>query len=219
MYSLHAPRTRAPGLLLAASMHVAVVAAVWNYQPVAANHGSSAPIMVSLITAPEIAAPVVAPPEPPKPKVKPTPKLKPKPKPVKTVISTPAPAPTPFEVAPPPEPQPEVQQVAVAAPAKEEAPPPPISPPSFNADYLQNPAPAYPPLSRRLREQGKVMLRVFVGLQGLPEKVELDRSSGSERLDRSALEAVKQWKFVPARQGSMPVAAWVRVPISFSLES
>ncbi|HKY03082.1 MAG TPA: TonB family protein [Burkholderiales bacterium] len=212
MYGLQAPRTRAPGLLLAAGMHAAVIAAVWNYQPTNAYQETSAPIMVSLITAPQVAQPVVTPPEPPKPR----PVTKPQP-PKKTLLSTPTPAPAAFETAPPPEPTPPVQ-VATTAPVKEE-PAPPVQLPIFNADYLRNPAPVYPPLSRRLHEQGKVMLRVFVGLHGQPEKIELDRSSGSERLDRSALEAVKQWKFVPARQGDTPVAAWVRVPISFSLES
>ena len=66
-------------------------------------------------------------------------------------------------------------------------------------------------------EQGRVILRVLVSSDGVPEKVELRTSSGSARLDESALDTVKRWKFVPARQGDQPVAAWVLVPISFSL--
>lgn len=89
--------------------------------------------------------------------------------------------------------------------------------PSFDADYLDNPAPRYPPLSRRMREEGVVLLRVYVLPNGSADVVELKRSSGSARLDESALCAVQQWKFVPAQSAGRAVAAWVVVPIAFSL--
>lgn len=63
------------------------------------------------------------------------------------------------------------------------------------------------------------MLRVFVTDTGVPATVQLKSSSGFSRLDGVALETVKRWKFVPARRGEQPVAAWVIVPISFSLRS
>jgi protein TonB len=97
------------------------------------------------------------------------------------------------------------------------AAPPAPSQPRFDADYLNNPKPHYPPLSRRLREEGVVMLRVYVLPSGLPDTVELKRSSGSARLDEVALSTVRQWRFVPARSGDVAVAAWVLVPIAFSL--
>lgn len=96
-------------------------------------------------------------------------------------------------------------------------PTPAPSQPRFDADYLNNPKPHYPPLSRRLREEGVVMLRVYVLPSGLPDAVELKRSSGSVRLDEVALSTVRQWRFVPARSGDVAVAAWVLVPIAFSL--
>ncbi len=89
--------------------------------------------------------------------------------------------------------------------------------PRYGADYLDNPAPGYPPLSRRLREEGQVILKVFVEKNGSPSEVNVHSSSGSERLDQAALEAVRRWKFVPARRGEEAVAAWVLVPISFQL--
>ena len=92
------------------------------------------------------------------------------------------------------------------------------SAPRFDADYLQNPAPTYPPLSRRAGEEGKVVLKVYVDAGGLPGKVEIHQGSGFERLDKSAVAAVSRWKFVPARQGSQALAAWVLVPIVFSLK-
>jgi protein TonB len=88
----------------------------------------------------------------------------------------------------------------------------------FDAAYLQNPAPAYPALSRRLGEQGKVVLRVLVSAGGSADEVHVRTSSGSQRLDDTARETVARWKFVPARRDAAPVSAWVLVPISFSLE-
>jgi protein TonB len=92
-----------------------------------------------------------------------------------------------------------------------------VTPPRFNADYLSNPAPEYPPLSRQLREQGVVRLRVFVSADGRAEKVLLHKSSGFARLDQAALDVVWRWRFVPAQRGGMAVADWVIVPINFVL--
>jgi protein TonB len=99
------------------------------------------------------------------------------------------------------------------------ATPPVITPPAFNAAYLRNPPPAYPALARRNGEEGTVLLRVLVGRDGTPLKVEVDQSSRSRALDRAALDAVKDWRFAPARRGVENVEAWVRVPVSFRLES
>lgn len=96
---------------------------------------------------------------------------------------------------------------------------PPVTAPRFDAAYLNNPAPTYPPLSRRLGEQGRVLVRVFVNPNGAPTKVQLRESSGHPRLDAAAEEAVRGWRFVPARRGDEPVGAWVLVPITFNLRS
>lgn len=85
----------------------------------------------------------------------------------------------------------------------------------FDADYLHNPAPAYPSQSRRLKEEGTVLLLVRVSDQGTPISVEIRTSSGFERLDEAGLQAVRQWRFVPAKRGSDNVAASVLVPIQF----
>ena len=85
----------------------------------------------------------------------------------------------------------------------------------FDADYLHNPAPAYPAQSRRLKEEGTVLLLVRVSAEGTPLSVEIRNSSGFERLDEAGLQAVRQWRFVPAKRGSENVAASVLVPIQF----
>lgn len=105
-------------------------------------------------------------------------------------------------------------------PAKIEATAEPVvEPPKFGAAYLNNPAPTYPPVSRRSGEQGRVLLRVLVSENGLAESVQLDSSSGYEKLDRAAIEAVKKWSFVPAKRSNQPVSAYVLVPVKFSLSS
>lgn len=93
------------------------------------------------------------------------------------------------------------------------------SQPRFDADYLDNPAPRYPPLSRRMREEGVVLVRVYVLPNGTPDVIELKKSSGSVRLDESALLAVKQWRFVPAVRAGEAIPAWVVVPVAFSLNA
>jgi len=107
--------------------------------------------------------------------------------------------------APPAEPR---TEVASAAPTL----------PGFSATYLRNPAPRYPVAARRAGEQGTVTLRVLVTREGLPERVDMEKSSGSAHLDNAALEAVKGWRFNPARHGAEAVEGWVLVPIVFRLE-
>jgi protein TonB len=105
--------------------------------------------------------------------------------------------------------------VTTATPA---ATPVPVTSARFDADYLNNPAPSYPQLSRRMREEGKVVLRVVVAADGAPRHIEISQGSGSERLDKAARSAVERWRFVPARQGDRAIEAAVLVPIIFKLE-
>ena len=93
-----------------------------------------------------------------------------------------------------------------------------VTPAGFNDAYLRNPAPRYPLASRRAVEQGTVTLRVLVSLDGLASRVAVEKSSGSPHLDAAALEAVKAWRFTPARQGADAVESWMLVPIVFRLE-
>jgi protein TonB len=94
-----------------------------------------------------------------------------------------------------------------------------VVPPRFDAAYLQNPEPGYPLLSKRLGEEGKVILRVLVNPEGLAEQVEVRQSSGHPRLDQAALGTVRRWRFTPARRGAERLAAWVLVPLSFQLDA
>lgn len=162
----------------------------------------------------------ILPPDPPRSESKTEmPKELPKPLPMKQK-PVPRPAATPLAMP---------EQAAVAAPTVASrpveplpaiAPPEPAksSDPRFDADYLDNPRPVYPALSRRAGEQGRVLLRVHVTADGRADEVQVKTSSGHERLDQSALAAVMQWRFVPAKLGAEAIAAWVLVPISFNLK-
>lgn len=92
------------------------------------------------------------------------------------------------------------------------------TPPSFSAAYLRNPPPRYPLAARRAGEQGTVTLRVLIARDGLPARVELEKTSGSSHLDIAAQEAVRTWRFEPARRGAEPIESWHLVPIVFRLE-
>ncbi len=168
------------------------------------------PLIVDLLQPPETRKepeakplPVVRP-QPVRQKPVPVPKA---PVPVIETTTSTAPAHA-TAIAAPPE-----NKAANAAPAEES-----FSQARFDANYLRNPAPPYPALSKRMGEEGKVVLRVSVNPQGTADSVDIKTSSGSPRLDESAQKTVRNWKFVPAKRGDTPVQSWVLVPIIFKLE-
>jgi protein TonB len=83
--------------------------------------------------------------------------------------------------------------------------------------YLRNPPPRYPEISRRLGEEGVVLLFVVVDREGSAVEVRVDKGSGHSLLDEAAVKAVKRWKFEPARLGPLPVESKVRIPVRFQL--
>ncbi|HKY09772.1 MAG TPA: energy transducer TonB [Candidatus Binatia bacterium] len=85
------------------------------------------------------------------------------------------------------------------------------------ASYRETPRPAYPETARRDGREGRVLLRVLVDDQGKPKRVEINNSSGSDSLDSAAVEAIKRWRFHPARYGEKPIESWLRIPIEFRL--
>lgn len=183
-----------------------------------------APMMVSLVEnpAPVPEVPIVepTPPVPVQPKKvvqakKPVIKQVEKPQPI-VQESTPVESAPVVSEAPPTALSPTVTNTTANVPVVVEAPPV-IEPPKFGAAYLHNPAPTYPPLSRRLGEEGRALLRVLVAENGTAQTVNLETSSGSSRLDQAAIAAVKRWEFVPAKRDRQNISAYVLVPIKFSL--
>jgi protein TonB len=96
---------------------------------------------------------------------------------------------------------------------------PPIIPPRPVAGMETNRAPAYPEIARRRGEQGNVMLRVNVSADGAPLAVDLAATSGYPSLDAAAQSAVRQWRFVPATQGGISIAAVAEIPVRFRLDN
>lgn len=200
------PRLSLPAIGLIVAAHIALVALLALHKVVPLPTAVSA-LMVDLIQPlQQTPPPELTPPQPRPPESKPTPRRQPTARPRPTLAAqADAPAATaeiPIVSAPPAPPTPAM-----------------ITQPRFDADYLSNPPPSYPPLSRRMGEEGKVQLRVFVDAGGRPSQIELKASSGSPRLDQAAQDAVWRWKFVPARRGDESIAAWVLVPIVFTLKN
>jgi protein TonB len=224
---MHAPHSAIPrsshptGLIATVLLHVALVVGLLHAWPAHRALIPKAPLVTTFIVAPEAANPE----EPPRP-VPMAPKANPRPVPARAgdpppVVAAATDSPSPIAL-PATEnlksPAPEAATAApksLAAPAAAAA----VMPPRFDAAYLDNPAPPYPAIARRTGEEGRVMLRVLVSATGTAESIEVRTSSGSRRLDDAALETVRRWRFVPARQGDRSVAAWVLVPISFMLSS
>jgi len=84
-------------------------------------------------------------------------------------------------------------------------------------EYVREPVPHYPPQSRKLREQGLVVLRVLIDEKGAACSIEVETSSGHERLDHAAREAVSRAAFRPYVEDGFPRRAFVLIPIEFSL--
>lgn len=203
------PRLSAGGIGLVLALHAVAFWALLRMEVIALP-APLAVLSVSLLTpqAPRPPRPVVEPPRPRPPEKRPATLA---PAPLQLAAPADSPAPAPVAVAPAP-------TFVAPPPAAPSAPAPVATTPRFDAAYLDNPKPVYPPLARRMGEEGRVVLRVKVAADGLPQDVALQASSGSARLDNAALDTVRRWKFVPARLGDQAIAAAVLVPIVFSLK-
>jgi protein TonB len=77
--------------------------------------------------------------------------------------------------------------------------------------------PGYPSSARRLGIQGTTMLRVHVLDDGRVGEIIVDQSAGHADMEQTAADAVRRWRFEPARRGEEKVAMWVRIPVEFKL--
>ena len=225
-------------LLLLTFLVIAVHVGIWSWltQTVETETQAQPLVMqVSMIAMsspkPVVAAPKPAPTTPPPPEKKPVPPKTP-PKPVvkkPPPITQPAPDFAPSKLVSGPEPVPPVSgpssPVNNTAATVNESKPAPVAPAdsfteaNFRANYAQNPKPDYPPVAKSRGWSGKVLLKVQVSAQGNSDAVAIEQSSGHEILDESAVEAVKKWRFIPAKRGETPVASSVIVPIVFTLRN
>ena len=221
---------QAPGSPVAAS---APPAAATSFTPAPQSAPTAAPVPPSALPSP---APAPPPPTPAPQTV--TPPSKPSPPIQETELALPLP-PVPPRLAPP-QPRPSPRHLEIIAPSRSaQAPPIPLSDgptaPSAQASSAASTGPPfvspqpvagmeadrppdYPDLARRRGEQGRVLLRVDVSMDGRPLAVSVARSSGFGLLDSAAEDAVRTWRFVPATQDGRPVPATAEVPVQFRLE-
>jgi protein TonB len=92
-----------------------------------------------------------------------------------------------------------------------------VKPPGYALGSAANPFPAYPVAARYDGAEGRVLLRVRVDAEGRVQGIEIVATSGHPILDRAATEAVRRWRFAPARAGGTTVPGEIDVPIQFRL--
>jgi periplasmic protein TonB len=188
--------SRGLGVLLIAAGHIALIYAIANLSRVAPML-EAVPILAEIL--PEIPQNLEAPP-PPEPK---------------------------FVAMELPAMEPPIVQIAQEAPTRaitmvvSEKPPVADAAPRVVSDvaYLKPPAPRYPTESRRLGEEGMVLLRVVIDESGRANRIEIQRSSGHSRLDDAALEAVRSALFRPYVEDGIARAVLATIPIEFTWKS
>lgn len=202
---------RAVGLAFVLGLHAAALWGLWQHR-LMPNAQEMATLFVNFITPPPPEKKVEPKPPPPRPRPRPIEK----PKPRQIVAEIPVVAPT-DHVAPPPPPTPVIE--APPAPA---APPKPMGPVMLGGDLSvacpERTPPRYPPHSRRMAEEGTVVLRVELTETGDVGAARVQSSSGFARLDEAALNAVRTWRCHPALRHGQPVRATALQPFNFILQ-
>ena len=214
-------------ILIAASVVVLHVAVLWALQNGLLRRAAEMVVPVEILTRIiEIESPKVAPPPPspapPSPKAAlPTPKLPPPP--TLMAIRDPMPAPNAATaVVEPQTPAPPIMTPVAPAPA-------PPAPPAAarlveitegETEYIRPPRVVYPALSKRSGETGVVIIAVYFSAAGYAKRAEVFKSSGFERLDRAAREAVLASQVTPFRRAgiSEDTQFLLKAPIIFVLE-
>ncbi|WP_109481356.1 energy transducer TonB [Paraburkholderia sp. C35] len=174
------------------------------------------------------AAPVAIDSAPPPPKPVPVQKVKPKVQPRPTPKPTPAPmpvaqAPSQHEISAPVDPAPP----APPAPAAPAAPAAPVAKPVMSITAPKDAShlscnivePTYPAMSRRRGETGRAIVQFILSASGRIENVELKKSSGSDRLDQAALDAIRSSSCKPYLVDGEAVRVPAVQPFDFSLNN
>ena len=120
--------------------------------------------------------------------------------------------PTPQEIVIETEPVSEITGTAIASPGPVSTAAPPMV---ESVEYVRAAPPEYPKESQRLHEHGTVVLRVLVDALGRPAQIQVEHSSGFERLDSAAREAVEKFLFRPYEVNGVAQPAQVLIPIGF----
>lgn len=225
------PRAARVGIALGMlGLHAGAVWFLLQFDPVREAAGRVVPILIEFIAPPA--------PRPAEPVSQPKPALPTAVRPRVATIARPPSAAEPALAAPQPEPEPsptarseapptpsslpvqDAGSAATAAPATPAAPsaPTPRTVAISAVAYLSPPVLRYPAISRRMGEQGQVLVRVLVDSQGSPREAQVVRSSGHPRLDEAALTTVRATRFKPYTENGITQPFWVVMPLIFELE-
>ena len=213
-----------PGILLVLIVHGVLFYVLWN-QRVLPQPEQVVRLFAEVISLPEPQVQPEVKPEPVPVKLQPIQKPEPKPKVKQLVTKAPeAPRPQPV-VAPDPDPELEPAEeknlpVPIAeAPTKPQMPAGPVTLSSeLSVSCPSLTAPTYPAISRRMGEEGKLVLRVELDEAGRIDDARVIDSSGYDRLDKAALEAVRSWRCRPSMRDGQPVRAIALQPFNFVLQ-
>ena len=217
-----------PGMLFVLAFHGALLFVLWNQRLIPPPE-KVAKIFVNFITMPKVEKvhkvdlPLLPSKPKPKPKIEPKPKPKPKLKlveeqqpqqlvPEESVLSE-------EEVITPPSPPVEMVETSVPEPVPVPAPVGPVTlSTELSVTCPELSPPSYPSLSRRLGEEGKLVLRVELDENGHVSTASVVESSSYKRLDEAALTVVKTWRCNPSLRNGQPVRAVALQPFNFVLQ-
>jgi len=108
-------------------------------------------------------------------------------------------------------------ETGISIEGPEEEPPPPFVPVESLPKTIKTGIPAYPPTAARAGVEGRVIVSVWVDKHGKPKQVVI-ASSSNDLFNEAALEAARQYLFVPAYMNSGPVSVWVTLAFNFRLK-
>lgn len=217
-------------MLFVLAFHGALFYALWNQRLIPPPVKLSK-IFVNFITMPKIEEvhkvdlPLL--PSKPKPKPKLEPKPEPLPKPKIKLVEKPQPQQlipeepllSEEEVITPQSPPVEMVETSVSELAPVSAPTAPVTLlTELSVTCPELSPPSYPSLSRRLGEEGKLVLRVELDKNGYVSSASVIESSSYKRLDEAALAVVKTWRCNPALHNGQPVKAVALQPFNFVLQ-
>jgi protein TonB len=100
---------------------------------------------------------------------------------------------------------------------QDDGPPPDFVPYEKEPKVIKQVKPAYPEIARKAGLEGKVWVKIWVGKDGKPKKVVIQKSA-SEIFDQAAVDAAMQMVFTPAMMQNGPVDVWVSIPFDFKLK-
>lgn len=210
----NAPSARLAGLCVVLALHGALLYSLWHDR-VLPPPAEAATLFVDLLTDP----PKLERPKPNPPKPRPIKRERPvqPPPPQQLAAQTPVVLPS-DPVAPPPSPEPP----GIEAPIEPAPPSKPVGPAVLSGELAltcpDRAPPSYPAISRRLGEEGKVVLRVELDETGRVDRATIKISSGYARIDEAALATVKRWRCRPASRDGAAVRAVAIQPFNFVLE-